>query len=408
MTELTVRRRRRRPVLTDAQIAALPRKPAAYFHPDPELPRHGVRVHPSDRPGTYTVIARDIYKRQKWVKIGSTAEMTIAEARELAGKVIRRIEAGLAPFEPAPPEPASVQAVVEAWLVRHVEKHRLRTAREMRRIVEKYILPHWAKRDFVTIRRTDIVGLLDHVEDHHGASTAEAALKIVRSIMHWYRDERDEHYVPPTFTKNMRRIPVQDRARSRVLADGELRAVWRAAEDGGAFGALVRLLLLSAQRREKWLTARHDDIDMGTGIWTISRQPREKGAPERLALPQVAVDIIKLLPRFAGNERIFHQVPNLARAKAAFDKACGVTGWRLHDLRRTARTLMSRAGVRPDVAERCLGHVVGGVEPIYDKHSYGPEMAEALRRLAALLAAIIDPPAGDNILRMPTLAIVPS
>jgi len=50
----------------------------------------------------------------------------------------------------------------------------------------------------------------------------------------------------------------------------------------------------------------------------------------------------------------------LARLKAKFDRACGVTGWTLHDLRRTARSLMSRAGVSADHAERCLGHAGSG------------------------------------------------
>lgn len=72
-------------------------------------------------------------------------------------------------------------------------------------------------------------------------------------------------------------------------------------------------------------------------------------------------------------------------------------GWKLHDLRRTARSLMSRAGVRPDIGERCLGHAVGGVEGIYDRHHYRDEMADALRRLAALIERIVNPPAGNVV-----------
>jgi integrase len=66
--------------------------------------------------------------------------------------------------------------------------------------------------------------------------------------------------------------------------------------------------------------------------------------------------------------------------------------WVLHDLRRTARSLLSRTGVRPDISERVLGHVIPGVEGVYDRHSYDAEKADALVRFAALIGRIINPP----------------
>jgi integrase len=72
--------------------------------------------------------------------------------------------------------------------------------------------------------------------------------------------------------------------------------------------------------------------------------------------------------------------------------------WTLHDLRRTARSLMARAGVRPDVAERVMGHVIVGVEGVYDRHSYRDEKADALQRLAALIDSIVHP--RDNVVTM--------
>jgi hypothetical protein len=86
-------RRPRRKVLTDAMVAALPRRPKPYFHPDPELPKHGIRVRPTG-PGAYTVITRDPFGKQRWTKTGSTAEKTIGEARDIARVVIGRVEQG--------------------------------------------------------------------------------------------------------------------------------------------------------------------------------------------------------------------------------------------------------------------------------------------------------------------------
>jgi integrase len=80
-----------------------------------------------------------------------------------------------------------------------------------------------------------------------------------------------------------------------------------------------------------------------------------------------------------------------SKFKAAFDKACGVTGWTLHDLRRTARSLMSRAGIDADHAERALGHVIPGVRGVYDRHEFRDEKRRAFEALAAQIERIINP-----------------
>jgi hypothetical protein len=83
----------------------------------------------------------------------------------------------------------------------------------------------------------------------------------------------------------------------------------------------------------------------------------------------------------------------LGSHKALFDKACGIGGWTIHDLRRTARTLLTRAGIAPDHAERCLGHVIGGVRGIYDRHQFYDEKRRAFEALATLVERIANPPA---------------
>src|SRR6478752_4088674 len=88
---------------------------------------------------------------------------------------------------------------------------------------------------------------------------------------------------------------------------------------------------------------------------------------------------------------------SLSRAKAMLDAACGVTGWTLHDLRRSARTLLSRAGVAPDIAERCLGHAIGGVRGVYDRHQYEEQMRVAFEKLSNMIDQIIDPAKGKVI-----------
>jgi integrase len=395
-------RRPRRKTLTDKMVAALPRRPQPYFHPDPELPKHGVRVRPQG-PSTFTVICRDaLSRKQRWVKIGSTAELTIADARDVARAVIKRVRQGLEPFEPPKPKPESVAAVATNWLARHVEKNKLRTAKEQSRIVEKYILPSWRQRVFVDIKRRDIAALLDHVEDKHGPAMADQTLATLRAIATWVQ-RRDDSYVPP-FVRGMRRVPAHARKRAHILGDDELR---HAAGNAGAYGVLIRLLLLTAQRREKILTMRWSDISP-EGVWTVRTVAREKGNPGTLQLPPQALALLDQVPRFVGNDFVFAgnraSVPfHLSSKKAAFDRACGINGWRLHDLRRTARSLMARAGVLSEHAERVLGHVIAGVAGVYDRHSYAAEKAAALAKLAALVERIVNPPP-DNVVALHEMA----
>jgi integrase len=91
------------------------------------------------------------------------------------------------------------------------------------------------------------------------------------------------------------------------------------------------------------------------------------------------------------------QLDGWAKYKRRLDRDSDVTGWVLHDLRRTARSLVSRAGVRPDVAERVMGHAIAGVEGVYDRHSYLDEKADALKRLAGLIALVVNPPSGNVV-----------
>jgi integrase len=390
--------RRRRAGLTDKGVPALTRKSKRYIVSDPEQRGHYVRV-PMQGPMVFAAVARNPYGKQVWATLGTTADLKIEEARERAREAIRRIKDGLSAFEVPPSKPESVAMVADNWLRRHVEKSKLRTAGEIRRVLDRYILPYWKDRIFVDLRRSDIAALLDVIEDNHGARTADVVLTTLRSIASWVQ-ARDDSYTPP-FARGMRRVPKQQQERARILNDDELRAIWQAAGNIEQIGPLARLLLLTAQRREKLATLRWDDIDL-KGVWTIQTQEREKGNPGTLQLPKLALDIIQAQPRFVGNPYVFPSQNGgpwgvSSKMKGRLDQRSGVTGWRLHDLRRTARSLMSRAGVQSEHTERVLGHAIRGVEGIYNRHSYDAEKADALRKLAALIERIVTPLSTDVI-----------
>jgi integrase len=382
-----------RKTLTDKGVAALKPRATRYTSPDPELRGHYVRVLPSGTK-TFYAVTRGPDGKQIWTVTGD-AGTGIDTARDSAREILRRVRAGLAAVEPAGD---SFAAVVDNWRKRHVEKNALRSAVEINRLLNAHVLPAWGTRPFASIRKSDIAALLDRIEDKHGARAADYTLGIIRNLMNWYAARSDD-FRPPVF-RGMRRQSTHAQRRSRVLDDAELIAIWSAAETAGTYGALVQLLLLTAQRLDKVLTMQWDEID-SRGDWTIPKAAREKDNAGVLGLPEPARAILAKLPRFVGNPyvlagRVGH-INGMSKAKARLDKVSGVTGWTLHDLRRTARSLMSRAGVSSEHAERVMGHAIVGVEGIYDRHSYKAEKAHALARLAGLIERILHAPGADVI-----------
>ena len=390
----------RRKTLTDTMVAKLKPGPKRITLPDPELRGHYVRITPTGAK-SYVAVAREPYeKKQVWATIGSTDHFTIEEARDKAREAIKRIKTGQSAFEPPPVKPDSFKAVAENYVERHVKKKGLRSEAEITRILEKYIYPVWEDREFESIRRSDVAALLDMVEDASGPRQADYVLAIVRGLMRWYASRIDDYVVP--IGPRMGRADPKNRKRARILDDGEIRAVWAVAAADGAFGAILRLALLTAQRREKIAALRWEDVTVD-GVWNIPTEDREKGNGGALVLPEAALAIIQEQTRIGDNVYVFAgrgagHFNGFSPCKRAFDEKVGnLPRWTLHDLRRSARSLMSRAGVRPDIAERVMGHAITGVEGVYVRHSYRDEKADALRRLANLIEGIVHPPTGTNV-----------
>jgi integrase len=379
--------------LTDKGIAALKPRAARYAFPDPQLASHYVRITPNGAK-SYACVARNPDGKQIWTTIGDCEVMPIEEARGRAREMLQRVRDGLPAVEP---RGETFGAVAANWTKRHVEAKGLRSHKQIGRLLRVHVFKHWANRPFLDIRRSDVAALLDRIEDRHGARQADLVLTVIRSIMNWHATRHDD-YNPP-IVRGMRRQDPKAHSRARILTDDEIRRVWKAAESAGRFGAILRLCLLTAQRRTVVATMRWEDL-FGDK-WTIPQMPREKENAGLLQLPQAALDILRQQTRLASNPYIFgirqdKPFSGFSVTKAQFDKELrGLKPWVIHDLRRTARSLMSRAGIRPDIAERVMGHAINGVEGVYDRHSYADEKRDALAALANLIDSIVHP--RDNV-----------
>src|SRR5262249_21288069 len=139
----------------------------------------------------------------------------------------------------------TLAAVVTEYLKR--EGGKLRTLDQRVSILNRLILPVLGARPIADIKRSEIVRLLDGIEDHSGPRMADVALAVLRRIMTWHATRSDD-FVPP-IVRGMSRQNVAEHRRSRILDDNELRRLWAATADGQPFSNLIRFLLLTAARR---------------------------------------------------------------------------------------------------------------------------------------------------------------
>lgn len=336
--------------------------------------------------------------RSTTYKLGRYPQLSLKDARDAARQFLADPEKAMVKAE-AQAAADSFKAVAEKFLKRHVQAQELRSEYEIKRILNNVIYPHWQDRPFVEIRRSDVADLLDTIEDNSGARSADMALAVIRKMMRWYTSRSDDYRSP--VVPGMRRQG--QNKRERWLDDDEIRALWAACSDLGTFGALVRILLITGQRRAKVTAMKWKDII--DGEWHIEREAREKNAPSRLRLPQMARDIIKAQPHIVGNPFVFAAAfgggpfNSFSQRKAELDEKMpkGTKPWTLHDLRRTARALMTRAGVRVDVAELALGHSIKGIQGVYDDPGeYWPMIDKAVQAVADQITRILNPPT-DNI-----------
>jgi integrase len=271
---------------------------------------------------------------------------------------------------------------------------KLRTSDARASILRRLVYPVIGNRPITEVKRSEIVCLLDRVEDHNGPRMADVCLATLRRIFHWHEKRSDEFRSP--IIRGMARQNVAEHRRTRVLDDDEIRALWVATADNAPFSALVRLLLLTSARRGEAAGMKWSEINAG-GLWTLPASRSKTGAEIARPLSAAAQALLAELPRIEGSPFVFVSatghtpITQFSMPKARLEAASGVTGWRLHDLRRTARSLLSRASVNPDIAERCLGHALPAIRATYDRHRYLDEMAHAFEALAALIERIVNP-----------------
>ena len=346
-------------------------------------------------------------RKQIWKKLlDYVDESSLEEARRQAPAVVERIKFGLPvdTIEPnSDPTVFTLKDAVAQFMEFH-DKGRRRTTGERQRIFDHYLLPELGARGFASIRRSEYVALIDKIAAGElivdgkklgGPRQAQMVFASTRTMCGWHAI-RNDGYVSP-FIAGMAWVSPHERQRDRILDDDEIAKLWRVTALGGAYYGLIRFLLLTASRLTKAAEIQWGDIK--DGIWHVRPDDelasREKGTCRELPLSDLAIATVKSQPRIDGNDHIFAgrgagpyrgfpAAKKRLNAKLEFEKSFVV-----HDLRRSARSLLSRAGVAPHVAEMAMGHKLTGIVAVYDRYTYATELKQAFAALADEVARIV-------------------
>jgi integrase len=322
--------------------------------------------------------------------------LSLADARRRAAEIMYQVEIGSDPGEQKRAEQAkpehTLQAIAERYLKR--EGGKLRTADTRARALQRLVFPVLGGRQIDSIKRTEVSDLLDKIEDQNGSRAADLVLAYLRKIFNWYAIQSDSFMSP--VVPGMGRYSISENRRKRFLNDDEIRTLWQATEVDGPFAALLRFLLLTGCRRSEGAGLRWDEIDGHNWLLPASRH-KNKHIDLLRPLSNAALAVVQAQPMIVGSPFVFsyggERPVSFGGGPRRFLQTIKIDkNWRLHDLRRTARTLLSRAKVDSDIAEKCLGHMPSGLRQTYDQHRFQAELRHAFEALAAQIDRIVNPP----------------
>jgi integrase len=260
-------------------------------------------------------------------------------------------------------------------------------------IMQNYVVRAWRGRTAAEITRADIKALLREIASTK-PTQANRVHAVVRKLFRW---AADEEIISSSPCQGIARV-AEEEDRERVLSDQELRRVWLAADQMGfVFGDVIKMLLLTAQRRNEVSQMEWSELDLDRAIWTLPAARCKNGHSHEVQLSPQAVNILRSIPRIGDSKYVFtlnghSPITMSSQLKDKIDALANVPDWRLHDLRRTAASGMARLRIPPHVLDRILNHVQGsvsGIAKIYNRHDYGNERREALAAWANQLYSLV-------------------
>ena len=337
--------------------------------------------------------------RPRRITLGRYPTLGLAQARELANQALRAVDLGKDPGAEKTrarrvPDIEHFDAFVDHFIETY-SRPKNRTADETSRLLKREFVRVWKRRPIKEIGKHDVTAVLDDIMRSGKHTTANWSLAAIRKLFNWAVERGLLDQSP---CANIR-TPAKSVKRDRVLSDDELKSIWRAVSTMGyPYEPIVKILILTAQRREEVAGTSWQELNWTDSIWSMAGARTKSDRPHVVPLSGLAKSILASLPRLheqfvfpsRGNNGT---VSGFSKWKSELDDISAVEDWRLHDLRRTTATGMAKLGVPPHVVERILNHAsgtFGGVAGIYNRFGYLPEMREALDRWSHFVASLAE------------------
>jgi integrase len=382
--------------LMKSTIDALPTPQTDTMYWDAALPGFGVKVTPKGRK-VFIVLYRTGGAGSKLRKytIGPYGRLTLHQARVAAQKVFAARLDGRDPAAEKREKKRRIVAdraedLLETFIDQHLAQNR--SGAEIARLLRREIGRAWAGRSIHEIGKRDVVEVISAIERRGAPIAANKTLKSIKTFMRWcvgraILDQSPAEGVPP---------PAREIARDRVLSDEELASVILAARQiDDCYGGIVELLALTGQRREEVARIVWDELDLAQRTWTIPKQRTKNAKPHIVQLSVQSISVLKRMQRrgpYVFSLTGIRPFQNFAVAKRKLDEMSGVSGWRLHDLRRTCVSGMARLGTAPHVADKVLNHqsgTISGVAAVYQRHEFLHERRVALEQWGTHVGKVI-------------------
>ena len=363
--------------LTDRTVAALhPLIKGQVDYYDAKNPRFGIRISYN---GARTWFVFDVDPqtgKRRRIKLGRYPEMNLAEARREA--LDHKHALTVEKRDPVAERKVQREALTFTGLIGvYLEQHakpKKRSWKEDQRILNKYFT-RWRDRRADGITRPEVVAILQDIKKNHGGVMANRSLAAVRKM---YSYAVRNGYLDDNPAKMVDR-PASETSRDRVYTDAEIKALWGAFDQMGVQGAILKMCFVTAQRLNEARGMRRDEIDGET--WTLPAARSKNGRANVVPLSGLANHVLETTPNLGatyvfasprgpdqdGNER---PVTISSKDRVRARKLSGVADFSPHDLRRTFRTAVAPLGFDRYIGERVLGHVMQGVEPVYDRFDY--------------------------------------
>lgn len=386
-----------RGVLTELTIKSLKPKDAQYELFDRSLPGFGIRVAPGGAK-SFVLVYR-FQHRSRRMTLGRFPVLTLSEARKLAKEALAQVAKGIDPANATTADRDSVAEllfpVVADKFVEEYAKRKTRSWRQTSAILQRAFGKRWKHTAITDITKAMVRTALNDIIANRGEAAANRSFAELRKMLNWCV-RFDLLLQSPCLGLP---LPCKPRSRDRVLSGDELRSIWLAADGMDyPFGAVVKLLILTGQRRSEVAQLRWQDIDRERNVW--HQHTNKSGRPHLVPLSAAACALIESLPRL-HDECVFparnrsRPLSGFSKWKAELDRRSHVVGWTLHDIRRTLATGLAERGVPIAIGELILNHRSGklsGVAGIYNRFEYIEEQRHALDQWSVHVSELVDAP----------------